>query len=451
MFCEKCGAKIEDGIWFCNSCGNSVNCSPVAQPNYTGQPSVPPVYQPPTAYYQPLPVRPVTSFKPASLVVIIISLLLWLATPFMAVNPATLDRQPSALQVITGDVSHIGNLSGSPAFLMAVFSLITLIACFFCVIGKKNTAVRVMAIITDSFMTILATVTMSNWSGRGVGAGYFALVILLMIVCFTSGKKKVPSLPQLQPQQQTPYSTHKPTQSPEYPVDSLQNIEMKTGKKKNVILIPVIILFCLVGVSIVVSLIMSLSNAGRADSLIKDFDEMLRKTYVTPPSLSENFQIKCSSSIKESATDWYLTVNEAIQHPNSVSTGDISISISSDHRAKTYRIFTFDLNRIRNIEDLYGIENMGEAAAFGLIHEIGLIYEKPDSWDYCYFVADSDRSGKTNNASERMKNYNDYVVDNTLNLTFSDMLATDSLLFVFYVNDFAGSNVTGVFVIQGIH
>lgn len=184
MYCGKCGALVSAGEKFCGSCGEAVNNSSASQPEQkTTQ----------LRTQQQKAQKAVSDFKPVCLVIILICAVLWLVAPFVAVNLLTVGDQPTALQFITDDILYIGDLADSAAFWAAIGSMIGIIVCFICTLAKKNTATRVMAIITEVPMAFSVVETL-NWAGGDVedvfeiaGFGFWGILLLMLVVIVTSG------------------------------------------------------------------------------------------------------------------------------------------------------------------------------------------------------------------------------------------------------------------------
>jgi len=199
MFCQKCGTQLDGDAKFCAKCGTptqdpgeqATSFAPTPMPpaqQYT-MPATPPAYQPqPATGYNP-PVRKVSTFKPLSLIAIIICAILWFAAPFMAVNLLTLGEQPTALQLLTGDVFALGDMTDTPAFWASLVSAIGIGLCLLCILIKKNGGARVVAILVD-ILLILAAVMMADYGLEAIGFGYIAIFIIFFAICFTSGRKK---------------------------------------------------------------------------------------------------------------------------------------------------------------------------------------------------------------------------------------------------------------------
>ena len=212
MFCWKCGKEIPDTGTFCPRCGTdkqrfSVKGSDNKAPTVDAQQTVPVNVQPSAqsvtqnnyqpnqgTTYQPMP-QPIGAIRPIPLIAVIICAFLWLAAPFMAVNRATLDAQPSALQLLINNVTLIGNIVETTAFWAALVSLFGIIICLVCMLAKQNTATRVLSIITSAIMLLIliASIAQANIDNpiRIVGFGYILIFILLIVVSLTCSKKKV--------------------------------------------------------------------------------------------------------------------------------------------------------------------------------------------------------------------------------------------------------------------
>jgi len=184
MFCGKCGADVVQGEKFCGTCGAAVDDKPVIQPKSA------PVYQSVT-------VRPTASINPICVVLLLVCVILWFAAPFIAINILSMSwgDQPTAIQLLNGNATYIGDLSGSPALWAAIISIIGIVVCVICELAKKHTASRVVAALTDVVLVIAFFVTL-NWTdgyysslGDIVGIGYIGIFVLLLIVALVPHKK----------------------------------------------------------------------------------------------------------------------------------------------------------------------------------------------------------------------------------------------------------------------
>ena len=132
------------------------------------------------------------------LIAIILSAVLWLFAPFMAINLATLDEQPAALQYVLGNVFVIGNLYRSPTFISAVTALISIIICFICILSSKMTLARIIAAI-PLFPMLYAIYYFVEWFEEydiifhAFGFGYWFILILLLVILFFGGNNKTQS------------------------------------------------------------------------------------------------------------------------------------------------------------------------------------------------------------------------------------------------------------------
>ncbi len=191
MFCTKCGNEIENGSSFCIHCGQPVDYGTTAPTPQNAQVYVSPQVNAPVTIEQ--------QFKPATLICIIICLVLCFAAPFIAINILTLGHQPSAFQLVTKDVTVIGDLEGTLPYWTAMIVLVSMIICFFCTIFKKNTATRVFAVI--SLLPLVASLLEIFSMVRGdiedafkyTGIGFWGIFILVIVIIASSGnRQKIP-------------------------------------------------------------------------------------------------------------------------------------------------------------------------------------------------------------------------------------------------------------------
>lgn len=220
MFCKKCGTQLDSGARFCAKCGTPVEGEVAPKPVPAA-----PVYHPATHIPKE---RSAATIKPIPLIALIVCAILWLAAPFMAVNLLTMGEQPTALQLVTDDVMMIGEIAETPAFWAAVISIIGIGVCLLFTITKKGIVVRVFSILTD-IVLVIAVLAMSDFElSDTIGLGYVGIFVLLLVACFTAGRKKVAvgqpqQLPQPAPMpRQTAVVAPPPVQATPQPVQAPQ-------------------------------------------------------------------------------------------------------------------------------------------------------------------------------------------------------------------------------------
>ena len=142
--------------------------------------------------------RPAKKSKPIvsniGIIATILCAFLWLSAPFMAINRATLARnsgQPTALQIVTDDVSKLGDMTDSPVFWCALLSIIGIALCFF---FNKSSTICFIAILTETTLATVMMIMLNSLGGDAgitevAGIGYIGIFLLLMIVIVVNGVK----------------------------------------------------------------------------------------------------------------------------------------------------------------------------------------------------------------------------------------------------------------------
>lgn len=188
MFCGKCGERANNEDRFCGFCGAAIDNQPGFQPDYTS------INQ--TSAYQPVYTKSNTKTFPRHmmmpLLALLICVILWFVAPFVAVNYLTMGDQPSAFQLVTDDVTLLGDVADTIAFKAAVITMIGIIACSICAFCKKGTALRVISALTAVVLIGIVFYTLSKTRydfGDMFGFGYIGICILFLVACFTPGKK----------------------------------------------------------------------------------------------------------------------------------------------------------------------------------------------------------------------------------------------------------------------
>lgn len=111
----------------------------------------------------------------------------------MAVNLFTMKNQPTALQLLTGNVPMLGDAAGSDAYLAATVSIIGIAVCLICVFTQKSklmrVLLRVLAILTVVILAVIFFILSSDYGSGIVGFGYWGICVLLLVLCFAPRKK----------------------------------------------------------------------------------------------------------------------------------------------------------------------------------------------------------------------------------------------------------------------
>lgn len=225
MFCRKCNAEIQKDSAFCSACGAKVEIDPEfnpsaafkkagdlsddkgASPKVQAEPDPVVVSVPKedrmlsekllndgiTEISEKLGDKPSYMINYVSLALIVICLIVWFATPFMAVNYYTFGDQPTALELLQDDVTYIGDLEESAAYKAAVISVIGLALCLACVLCKSRIITRLAAAgtlipLTKNIIDVMRWADDSEEFMDFFGAAYWCIVIGLVFVLFLGGR-----------------------------------------------------------------------------------------------------------------------------------------------------------------------------------------------------------------------------------------------------------------------
>lgn len=120
---------------------------------------------------------------------------LWFTAPFIAINILSIGDQPTAFQLVTGDVFVIGDVTQTTAFIAAVASIIGTIVCFISEATSSHNITRAIAIITEIPIGLALFDTLGWFDYVDdfssvidvLGVGFWGIMILFLIVIFLSG------------------------------------------------------------------------------------------------------------------------------------------------------------------------------------------------------------------------------------------------------------------------
>lgn len=186
MYCTKCGTQLSDEHKFCRACGAQIGA-----PSTTDtEPTFAPIYRRPT--------RSGASFRPVSLVFIILCAVLWLVGPFAAVNLITFENQPTGLEFLTGDVPAVGDLTDSIAFWASIVTLISVIVCLIGTLTKNRVLTLVFSILAAALL-LLTFFDVIDWLKDLFGdldrlfqvldIGFWGLLVSWTVVIIDSSRK----------------------------------------------------------------------------------------------------------------------------------------------------------------------------------------------------------------------------------------------------------------------
>lgn len=125
----------------------------------------------------------------------IAALLAWLFMPFVAITGYQKGEQPSALQTIIGDFTFLGEVYETHQFWIAVGLAFCMIICLICLVRKAGGAARVSAFLGVLIMSpiVVRVIQVSYDVAEGftdfVGAGYWIILVLLLIIACVSEKQ----------------------------------------------------------------------------------------------------------------------------------------------------------------------------------------------------------------------------------------------------------------------
>lgn len=130
-----------------------------------------------------------------SIILVIAAAFAWVAAPFIAITGYQMGDQLSALAILIGDFTMIGEVYETRQFWVAVAAAICMVICFICLCKKAGGAARVSALICDGIMSLILVqvynVSSNFLEGLAdfIGSGFWIIFILMLIVAFVSEKQ----------------------------------------------------------------------------------------------------------------------------------------------------------------------------------------------------------------------------------------------------------------------
>ncbi|MBQ2857703.1 MAG: hypothetical protein IJE78_11415 [Bacteroidaceae bacterium] len=138
---------------------------------------------------------PISNRNIISIILVIAAALAWMAAPFIAITGYQKGDQLSALAILIGDFTMIGEVYETRQFWVAVAAAICMVVCLICLCKKAGGAARVSALICDGIMSLIL-VQVYNVSynfAEGledfIGSGFWIIFVLMLIVAFVSEKQ----------------------------------------------------------------------------------------------------------------------------------------------------------------------------------------------------------------------------------------------------------------------
>lgn len=193
-YCTSCGQGLKSGAKFCTSCGR------------------PCVTEESNSYKTVNPARDAGTSAPASryegaagssksisflcMTILIGCAVLWFVAPFIALNLLTFGNQPTAFEIVTGDVLIIGDLHDTTAFWAAAVSIVGIAICFVSEIASAHGITCFFATITE-IPLVIAVLDMFDWVADLkdlldiFGVGFWGIQIMLFVVICVSAAKKL--------------------------------------------------------------------------------------------------------------------------------------------------------------------------------------------------------------------------------------------------------------------
>lgn len=191
--CQRCGASVPKGTTLCWKCSNKTVPAYDSMEWNRRETIVPTPCE--SFIASPKEAQAQNTINYVALGLTIVCTFLWIVAPFMAVNLWTWGDQPTALELLQGDVWYFGDLSTSLAFLAALTSIIGTAICFVCVLAKSKNATRIAAACTllplvGSFFYVARWVDDVDEFMGFFGIGYWGIAVCLLMLVFWGGQAK---------------------------------------------------------------------------------------------------------------------------------------------------------------------------------------------------------------------------------------------------------------------
>lgn len=189
MVCKNCESELNEDDLFCVVCGEPCCTLDEFESGQFGSSK--------EAKSSPkIEIKKSNAQKSREIRILCLSLLgacaiLWLAAPFAAINILTLGNQPTALQIVTDDVIHIGDITESIPFWAAIVSICGIVICCVSTLADADGVTCVVAILSE-LPLLLVLFDMMGWADEAgefldaMGIGFWGIFILLWIVVFAS-------------------------------------------------------------------------------------------------------------------------------------------------------------------------------------------------------------------------------------------------------------------------
>ncbi len=178
--CTKCGKATVNYSSICRHCGKPHGAQVVSTLHYTAR------SQKDSSTNQ-------ADVDATSLLLTIICAVLWMVTPFIAINLLTLGEQPTALQFIIDDITYLGELTETSAFWAALGSLIGIISCIICICRGRKGGTRISALLAEipmviAFMDMISLIDDVDMFFGIFGLGFWGIAILFAVLACISRK-----------------------------------------------------------------------------------------------------------------------------------------------------------------------------------------------------------------------------------------------------------------------
>lgn len=138
---------------------------------------------------------PISNRNIISIILVVAAAFAWMAAPFIAITGYQKGEQLSALAILIGDFTMIGEVYETRQFWVAIAAAICMVICFICLCKKAGGAARVSALICDGIMSLIivqvynVSYNFSEGLADFIGSGFWIIFVLMLIVAFVSEKQ----------------------------------------------------------------------------------------------------------------------------------------------------------------------------------------------------------------------------------------------------------------------